>query len=874
MDKIQKNNDTKKFYAQYYKCALQVNPYNYSKFRGKDNISEEDYNQGILDECIKNNIKVVGLADHGNCEDSEGLRKKLSSNNILTFPGFEISSAEKIHMVCLFPPEYKISRLNKILGQVGLPTEIITGTESSSISCIEIAKKIYENDGFWYAAHITGDNGILKIGKMNHVWVNELLSVAQIPNSLDNIDPKFKNIIKNTDSSYKRNKPVAYINSSDIESPSDLSKKSASVLVKMSKLSFDAFKIAFKDSDSRIKLNFSNEKCYKSSIDELKINGGYLDGLDIAFSNELSSIIGGRGTGKSTLINLIIYCLDQYHSNKEFKKYIESFAEANLGTGGEVKIKVTSYEQNGLQFEVSKRYKQNVIIKNLKGEILKMGVNEIFPNIEIYAQNELIEVIKSKDRMTESIHRLINIKPEVINQRDLAYKNLKNNTLELISLSEKLEKLKEDTSNIPVKKSQLEFYNSIDGLEDILTPIAEIVDNDSKITELINTIEKFHITDNKIIIEDIIKKNTSIKNNEILQIKDKIEYFNSKSIEFTIEHNRLLEQLLTDVHLIQSDWGTEKECQEASFKNLFKDIPAVHDKSSKEVLEDYRKLVSEISSSEPIVTQIEHIDENIDELESSRKNILENCKNANNKYIQAITRRIKTTNKSKLKNIVELKVDCMQNKDMLINELKKIDGIGDKSLQCIVEYQDFDLITFIENVRKGAEKLTEEYKLTKTVAEKIQQLDNRKLWNLEEMILGDITNISLKVGNDFKKMEKLSKGQQCTALLNILLVENKDPLIIDQPEDNLDNAYIADSLVTSIRNNKVNRQYIFATHNANIPVFGDAELILGLTEENGKGRIYNGIIGSIDNQQVMKQVVDILEGGETAFKIRKEKYQF
>lgn len=216
----------------------------------------------------------------------------------------------------------------------------------------------------------------------------------------------------------------------------------------------------------------------------------------------------------------------------------------------------------------------------------------------------------------------------------------------------------------------------------------------------------------------------------------------------------------------------------------------------------------------------------------------------------------------------------MQNKDMLINELKKIDGIGDKSLQCIVEYQDFDLITFIENVRKGAEKLTEEYKLTKTVAEKIQQLDNRKLWNLEEMILGDITNISLKVGNDFKKMEKLSKGQQCTALLNILLVENKDPLIIDQPEDNLDNAYIADSLVTSIRNNKVNRQYIFATHNANIPVFGDAELILGLTEENGKGRINNGIIGSIDNQQVMKQVVDILEGGETAFKIRKEKYQF
>ena len=60
----------------------------------------------------------------------------------------------------------------------------------------------------------------------------------------------------------------------------------------------------------------------------------------------------------------------------------------------------------------------------------------------------------------------------------------------------------------------------------------------------------------------------------------------------------------------------------------------------------------------------------------------------------------------------------------------------------------------------------------------------------------------------------------------------------------------------------------------NIPVFGDAELIIGLVEEDGQGKINGQAIGSIDNKQVMNQVVNILEGGETAFKIRKEKYQF
>ncbi|EOB1356477.1 TPA: hypothetical protein QFD63_002449 [Enterococcus faecium] len=65
---------------------------------------------------------------------------------------------------------------------------------------------------------------------------------------------------------------------------------------------------------------------------------------------------------------------------------------------------------------------------------------------------------------------------------------------------------------------------------------------------------------------------------------------------------------------------------------------------------------------------------------------------------------------------------------------------------------------------------------------------------------------------------------------------------------------------------------IFATHNANIPVFGDAELIVSLEEENGKGNIINNGIGSIDALGVKEQVVNILEGGEWAFKMREEKY--
>jgi hypothetical protein len=104
----------------------------------------------------------------------------------------------------------------------------------------------------------------------------------------------------------------------------------------------------------------------------------------------------------------------------------------------------------------------------------------------------------------------------------------------------------------------------------------------------------------------------------------------------------------------------------------------------------------------------------------------------------------------------------------------------------------------------------------------------------------------------------------------LLLLDNLDPLIIDQPEDNLDNAFIADHIVSELRTSKTKRQFIFATHNANIPVFGDAEWIGVLHEEEGHARLEAS--GSIDAPDVKELAANILEGGKEAFTRRREKY--
>jgi predicted ATPase len=117
----------------------------------------------------------------------------------------------------------------------------------------------------------------------------------------------------------------------------------------------------------------------------------------------------------------------------------------------------------------------------------------------------------------------------------------------------------------------------------------------------------------------------------------------------------------------------------------------------------------------------------------------------------------------------------------------------------------------------------------------------------------------------------LSDGQRHTILLTIaMLAESNVPLVIDQPEDDLDNAFIFSSIVTTLRSIKEKRQVIVVTHNANIAVLGDSELLLPMQRENDCGRSVER--GSIDRTDTKLFVQNILEGGPAAFLRRKEIY--
>ena len=137
-----------------------------------------------------------------------------------------------------------------------------------------------------------------------------------------------------------------------------------------------------------------------------------------------------------------------------------------------------------------------------------------------------------------------------------------------------------------------------------------------------------------------------------------------------------------------------------------------------------------------------------------------------------------------------------------------------------------------------------------------------------------------KDGKEFIPFPQASPGQQASALLQLLLKQEAGTLIIDQPEDDLDNRIIMD-IASLLQRTKRKRQLIFATHNPNFVVNGDADKIVVLApgvddvlEHGTSRRISVNVDGAIETPSVRKAVTNTMEGGKEAFELRSRKYSF
>jgi ABC-type Na+ transport system ATPase subunit NatA len=153
----------------------------------------------------------------------------------------------------------------------------------------------------------------------------------------------------------------------------------------------------------------------------------------------------------------------------------------------------------------------------------------------------------------------------------------------------------------------------------------------------------------------------------------------------------------------------------------------------------------------------------------------------------------------------------------------------------------------------------------------IEELSRAKTDSILTATVEDTVRFALLDGGEYKTTENLSVGQRCTVILPILLGHHERTLVVDQPEDHLDNAFIVDTLLEAIKESKRSGQLIFSTHNANIPVLGDADRVVLLGSDGRNGFVLHA--GALEEPESIRAITDVMEGGHEAFVRRARFYE-
>ncbi len=881
--------------SRFYKCALQVNPFNYAdRYQGKSPTEEENYNQQILQQCRKNHIEVVGLADHGRVENSESLRKLLQENNVTVFPGFELASSEKIHMVCFYPENSSLAELNQYLGQLMGENNARLAqepTHPSSLSCEQIADKVInDQEGFWYAAHVTGKNGLLKLdgsgGNYVHLWKKEeLVTAGQIPGPTEELPDKYQSIIQNKNPDYGRKRSIAIINAKDISSPETLSDPSASCLIKMTEPDFSAFKKAFFDPESRIRLNHQTPENPYSVIKSILWRGaGFFTSNELAFSKNLNAVIGGRGTGKSTLIESIRFVLNLPIRGGDDKRS-EAFRKKNLGDS-QITLEVVSKAQQGQVYRISRRYGEQPVVENQQGDISHLTPRDILPDIELLGQNEILELEKNENAKLDLLNCFLPDSNQFDRKMEEIKHRLESSRKKIIEAQKEFERMDEVVAQEPVLGEKAKQFETLGIAEKLKN--AQLLEREQDIQERIK--EQFSAVSQWLKSHREIFDLSFLQRDDIDQLPNKTSVVEARTVFENLQNDlkQLFKQIEDRFEQAESEYGSIHSAWQNRFKEIrdelnqaIAQLPDHAGKSGKTLGAEYKNVVAKLANIQKHKTIHEKQKIITRDADEKRKEILKEYRDTAFARFESMNKAIEKLNKN-LTGKLKIDIERAGNLDQLKSFLLGIDGIGTSKIQWLQQLEgDLDLLEWskwIKDTDKTA--FLNKYKekgLTSGTVDKLSGLSLEQRLKLEEIELKDVVKIQLNTAHDnaderFVPLEDLSTGQKCTAILNLLLLSRDAPLIIDQPEDNLDNAFIAERIVQDLRHHKTNRQFLFATHNANIPVFGDAELIAVLKSGKDKGEIAN--TGSIDKPEIREQAAEILEGGREAFDMRKNKYGF
>lgn len=874
--------------ARFVRCALQVNPFAYLERHGKKTTfaGQDAYDQSIVAACQANDIGVIAVTDHYEVSSSQSLIRTATDAGIIVFPGFEAVSSDGVHLLILFEVGTDIREVDRCIGDCGVTRRDTPSPLSDKYDAVALMARARQWGAACIAAHVAGDGGLLKLTGQARMraWKSDDLQAVALPGPVGDAPQNLRPILLNKNPQYERERLPAVLNAKDVSDPAHLGSVSHSCWIKMSEPSLLALRMAFLDHDSRIRLASDPQPVEHSRIAAIRWEGGFLDGISISFSEDLSVLIGGPGAGKSTVIESLRFALELAPEVEDAKADHEGIIRYVVGAGTTISVLVHQAHPSHAEYVVERTVSRPAVVRSAEsGDLLELRPSDLLPRPEIFGQHEISEMARDPQRRTSLLERFRAVDARRQRRLEKLSQDLEETRTKINDIDAQLGRVDDRLAELPRIEETLERYRKA-GVEDRLKEQSRLVterqvfvaarEEIASIGDIADELEEALPPGPLPALSSKTDGHAAVKLNR--DVSAALATLGTSAEKAAETLRTAVENASGAVDALESDWRSREREVERKLKAALRSLE--RDRLDGQEFIDLR---AELEELKPLQQERDRLAKAREKHVAGRRRLLVDREGQLAADLRDL-RRAAADATRRLGGRVRIEVEGDSDSEPVVGLLGDVvSGRMKETLETLRADAQLSVRELAECVRGGADEIRSRWEVPEAQAAKLAALDEPTLMEIEELVFPTETTIELNLARSgesarWEPLEHLSKGQKATAILLLLLLESAGPLVVDQPEDDLDNAFIYEDVVPSVRREKRGRQFVFATHNANIPVLGDAGLIVGLsaTGEAGAGRaeLLPEHLGSIDVETVRTLVEERLEGGHAAFELRRRKY--
>lgn len=856
----------------------------------------------IIQSALDKGLDGIAITDHNTAEGISGIQAATEGKGLIIFPGVEISLEAGYHLIAIFDPGANQKHVESFLGAIDVtPDQYGKSDAYCKKSVHEVIAKIHERNGLAILAHIDLTKGAFQeqIENLADGKIKVPVTCSGFFNEAlyDAVECANGALPAGYDAAHQFKRFPAIYQASDNPDAAQPTKHSFEGIgsrhswFKLDQLNIEGLRQCFADPEVRIRLMGMHKEIGYSKITSMKIgDAGFLRNQYFDFHEGLNCLIGGKGVGKSLVIEMLRFVLDQAPSSDDnlLEDHIKKL-EKRLEAGNPVEI---IYQvADGTQYRITRVFEGRTngarslqclstlsCINLSTTEEFKGDVTRLFP-ILAYSQTEVIKIAEDKNAQLQLMDRFIDtrqIEADIVDVQS----RLQENDSSLNQAIQARGRLDACQRDIRTLRAQIDSINR--SLANPLFESFKIAEKKKTIfegkinyvDEIITQVRQWQIDLGNQSLDDLVG---DFVNDPILQAQQA----GAGQAKTTVSQalSKVIPQLIAtkeQISVSYEAWMPEFNQVSLAYTALLKEIGG--DREAKD--RERKRLEKQLATREKEERETLKLSDNLNDLLSSRNTCLDQLERSYRQYYDIRKEKYDELTKLSDKKL-QLILDHAVNRAVYESNLSELLRGGQNAPSVADRAKIANGIMprrFVQLILdRNDAHLTAESGLTEAWAKKVIE----KLWSSDDFtkVLAlqhncfptDVPSIRFrKEGGVYDDLTELSIGQKCTALLIIALCDGTMPVVIDQPEDALDIISVWEDIAKKLRRGKNSRQFILTTHNSSVAVASDTDQFIVLKAGASSGRVVAS--GAIDRPDVKKAVIDHLEGGEDPYILRSKKY--